>query len=226
MLRTGRNYDFATPPSVPQYQYKIAANDFIQFRIFSNDGFKLIDLSNFTTNVGGAGAIRLQYLVEFDGTIKLPTIGRTPIAGMTLREAEFMLEDIYSKYYNKPFVMLKVDNRRVIIFPGGGGNAKVVNLVNDNTTLLEALALAGGISTGKAKRIKLIRGDRTDPQVFLIDLSTIEGMKQANMVIQANDIIYVEPVLNVVSTILGELNPIISLFTSLLFIVSIFQLSK
>lgn len=226
MLRTGKNFDFATPPTTPQYQYKIAANDYMQFRIFSNDGFKLIDLSNFTTAVSGAGAIRVQYLVEFDGTIKLPTIGRIPIAGKTLREAELMLEDIYSKYYNKPFVMLKVENRRVIIFPGSGGNATVVNLANDNTTLLEALALAGGISTGKAKRIKLIRGDRTNPQVFLIDLSTIEGMKEANMVIQANDIIYVEPVLKVVGTILSELDPVISLLTSVLFIVSIFQLSK
>ncbi|HIA11492.1 MAG TPA: hypothetical protein EYN69_05395 [Flavobacteriales bacterium] len=226
MLRTDKNFEFATPPTVPQYQYKIAPNDYIQFRIFSNDGFKLIDLSNFTTAVSGSGVIRLQYLVEFDGTIKLPTIGRIPIAGKTLREAELMLEDIYSKYYNKPFVMLKVDNRRVIIFPGSGGDASVINLTNDNTTLLEALALAGGISTGKARRIKLIRGDRTNPQVFLIDLSTIEGMKEANMVIQANDIIYVEPVIKVVTTILDELDPIISLLTSVLFIVSILQLTK
>ncbi len=226
MLRTGKNFEFATPPATPQYQYKIAANDFIRFRIFSNDGFKLIDLSNFSTIVGGGGAINVQYLVEFDGTVKLPTIGRIPLAGKTLRDAELMLEDIYSKYYNKPFVMLTVTNRRVIVFPGSGGGARVIKLENDNTTLLEALALAGGISTGKARRIKLIRGDRTDPQIFLIDLSTIEGMKKANMVIQANDIIYVEPVLKVVKTILSELNPVISLLTSVLFIVSIFQLSK
>lgn len=226
MLRTGRNFEFATPPSTPQYQYKIAPNDFIQFRIFSNDGFKLINLSNFSAGVGGGAAVNLQYLVEFDGAIKLPTIGRIPIAGKTIREAEFMLEDIYSKYYNKPFVMLQVNNRRVIIFPGSGGGARVINLENENTTLLEALALAGGISTGKARQIKLIRGDRTDPQIFLIDLSTIEGMKEANMVIQANDIIYVEPVLKVVRTILSELDPVLSLLTSVLFIVSIFQLSK
>ena len=43
-------------------------------------------------------------------------------------------------------------------------------LENNNTTLLEALAIAGGISTGKAKRIKLIRGDLKDPKVYLIDL--------------------------------------------------------
>ncbi len=97
----------------------------------------------------------------------------------------------------------------------------MINLTNNNTTLLEALALAGGISTGKAKRIKLIRGDIRDPLVYLLDLSTIEGMTQANMVIQANDIIYVEPVLKPLVTILTELNPIIGILTSILLIATL-----
>ena len=142
---------------------------------------------------------------------------------MTIREAEFMLEEKFAEYYKKPFVMLNITNQRVIVFPGKGGDAKVIQLANNNTTLLEALALAGGISTGKAKRIKLIRGNLKDPKVYLIDLSTIEGMKQADMVIQANDIIYVEPRLKVASTILAELTPIIGVFTSILLIISLLQ---
>lgn len=221
MLRTGKNFSYSTPPKTPQVEYKIANNDFVSFRIFSNDGFKLIDLANFNTNAPGGGIISMNYLVEHDGLIKLPTIGRIPIAGLTIRQAELMLEDKYTEYYNKPFVMLSVTNRRVIVFPGTGGDAKVINLMNNNTTLLEALALAGGISTGKAKKIKLIRGDLKNPEVYLINLSTIEGMKQADLVIQANDIIYVEPVLDITRTILAELNPYIGLLTSILLIVSI-----
>jgi len=223
MLRTGKNYPYAAVPEKPQYQYRIAANDFISFRIFSNNGFKLINLTNFSTTTSSAG-VSLQYLVEHDGQIKLPILGRINISGLTIREAEFMLEEKYSEYYNKPFVMLKVTNRRVIVFPGTGGSATVIQLTNNNTNLLEALALAGGISTGKAKRIKLIRGDLKDPQVYLIDLSTIEGMKQADMVIQANDIIYVDPVIDVTDVILGELTPIISIFTSVLLIITFVQL--
>ena len=209
MLRTGKNYAYATVPKMPQFEYKVANNDFVSFRIFSNDGFKLIDLTNYSKSTGVTANVNMEYLVEHDGLIKLPIIGKTKIAGLTVREAEQMLEEKYAEFYNKPFVMLNVTNRRVIVFPGTGGDATVINLTNNNTTLMEALALAGGISTGKASRIKLIRGDLKNPQVYLIDLSTIEGMTQANMVIQANDIIYVEPVLKFAKTILSELNPII-----------------
>ena len=223
MLRSGNDYPYAEVPSQPQYEYKIANNDVIQFRIFSNNGFKLIDLTNFNTNIGGVGRITLNYLVEHDGMVKLPIVGRIELAGKTIREAEFILEKIYSEHYNRPFVMLSVSNRRVIVFPGKGGNATVITLQNNNTTLLEALALAGGISTGKARKIKLIRGGFKNPDVYLIDLSTIKGMKNGDMVIQANDIIYVEPVLQVTKTILSELTPWVTLLTTFILIWSLFR---
>ena len=120
--------------------------------------------------------------------------------------------------------MLNVLNRRVIVFPGSGGKANVINLQNNNTTLLEALALSGGIAnTGKAKRIKLIRGNPKDPEVYLIDLSTIEGMKQGDMVLQANDIIYVEPVLKISQTLLAEMSPYIMILTNILLIIALFK---
>jgi len=217
MLQTGPNYVYTEIPTTPNYEYKLANNDVIEFRIFSNNGFKLIDLTNFSTNVaGGVGRITLNYLIDFDGTCKLPIVGRVKLAGQTLREAELYLEKIYAEHYNKPFVILEVSNRRVIIFPGGGGEAKVVTMTNNNTTVLEALAMAGGIRTGKARKIKLIRGNPKNPEVYLINLATIEGMKNGDMVIQANDIIYVEPVLEVTKTILGELTPILSLMTTVL----------
>jgi len=221
MLRTGKNFTYATVPETPQFEYTVASNDFVSFRIFSNDGFKLIDLTNYSSSAGAASNISMEYLVEHDGIIKLPIIGKTKIAGLTIRESELMLEEKYAEFYNKPFVMLNVTNRRVIVFTGTGGGASVINLTNNNTTLLEALALAGGISTGKAKKIKLIRGDLKDPQVYLLDLSTIEGMTQANIVIQANDIIYVEPVYKITRTILAELNPIMGILTSILLITSL-----
>jgi polysaccharide export outer membrane protein len=105
-----------------------------------------------------------------------------------------MLEERYKEFYVDPFVKVFVQNKRVIIFPGSDGTARVLTLSNQNTTLLEAIALAGGISgSAKANRVKLIRRTDAEPLVFLIDLSTIEGMKQGNIVLQGNDIIYVQP---------------------------------
>jgi polysaccharide export outer membrane protein len=141
---------------------------------------------------------------------------------MTTREAEKMLEEKFAVYYTKPFVMLAVINRRVMVFPGSGGSGMVVTLENENTTLIEALALAGGITeTGKSKVVKLIRGDNRNPQVHLIDLSTVDGMRQSNMLLQANDIIYVEPVKRVSRGILEEITPVVGIVTSLLLLYEI-----
>ena len=62
-----------------------------------------------------------------------------------------------------------------------------------NTTVIEVLARAGGIrARGRSKRIKLIRQDGEENLVFMMDLSTVEGLEAARTVVQANDIIYVE----------------------------------
>jgi polysaccharide export outer membrane protein len=141
---------------------------------------------------------------------------------MTIREAEKSLEAQYANFYNKPFVVVRVVNRRVTIFPGTGGSGRVVNLDNESTTVIEALALAGGITnTGKAKKIKLIRGDLRNPKVILLDLSTIEGVKQGNLLLQANDIIYVEPVPRVSQEVLIQITPIVGIITSFALIYNI-----
>jgi polysaccharide export outer membrane protein len=132
--------------------------------------------------------------VEYDGTCKLPLIGRVKLAGSTRREAENKLEELYKDQYRDPYITITINNRKVIVFPGSGSNAKIVNFLGDNMNLLEALAEVGGISnTGKAKKVKLIRGDLKNPKIYKIDLSTLEGMKEADLALQSGDIIYVDP---------------------------------
>jgi polysaccharide export outer membrane protein len=79
------------------------------------------------------------------------------------------------------------------LFSGAAGSAKVVPLPYQNMNLLEVLAISGGIPiTGKAHRIKLIRGDLKNPQIFLIDLSQIENLKKSDLIVQGDDIIYID----------------------------------
>jgi len=231
MFKTGKNYPYKVDQTIGNVEYRLAPNDLLGFSVFTNDGFKLIDL---TTGLGGTNSASIggtattnddnaiQFQVDVDGMVKLPIIGKVKVTDLTIREAEKILEDKYSVYYNKPFVMLSVLNRRVMVFPGSGGSGTVVILENENTTLIEALAMAGGLAeTGKADVIKLIRGDSRNPQVHLIDLSTVEGMKKSNMLLQANDIIYVEPIKNISQNILQELAPIVGIVTSLLLLYEI-----
>jgi polysaccharide export outer membrane protein len=222
MLKTGRGFKYSEfPPSQP-IEYKIAPNDALSFQIFSNDGFKLIDVTTIT-ETGGGGSVpnyvqsqgNIRYKVEFDGTVKMPLLGHVTLSGLTVREAEVFLEQKFSSFYNKPFVLLEVTNRKVTIFPGNEGSAKVVTLQNQNTTLLEGLAYAGGISnSGKAYKIKLIRGDLKNPQVYLIDLSTIEGMEKADLILQANDLIYVEPKIRIGNEIINGILPYLTFITT------------
>ncbi|NQY67895.1 MAG: polysaccharide biosynthesis/export family protein [Flavobacteriales bacterium] len=226
MLKTKRDYQFSSFPKESNQEYVISPNDRLTFRLLYNDGFKLIDLSS-----GGQGGNVLRqnqsstYLVEFDGKTKLPLLRRTQIAGKTIRQAELMLEELYSAYYVKPFVILKVTNRRVMIFPGSSGSAKTISLQNESTTLLEALALAGGIpSTGRSKKIKVIRksaSSKTGNEVLLIDLSNIDGLKQGELILQGGDMIYIDPIPNIAEQALRNLNPFVSLLSTILLIITL-----
>jgi polysaccharide biosynthesis/export protein len=222
MLRTPSNYNYTEFEDAEKVkEYRLAPNDVLYFRLYTNDGEKLIDPIDPLVEQQRQ---QQDYIVEFDGMVKFPVLGRINMAGLTLREAEKFLEEKYSNYYNKPFVSLKVTNHKVIVFPGGkGGSAKVITLTNSNTTLFEALAMAGGIDDGKAHKVKLIRGELNDPQVFLIDLSTIEGVKKADLVLQANDIIYVQPRAKVTQRVLENLTPYFTLLSSALIIYSLFK---
>ena len=214
MLKTNKDYTFdKIVDSLSKQDYKIDANDIINVRIFSNDGFKIIDLANSNQM---SRWIDLDYVINRDGTCKLPLIGRVKLAGLSIREATEYLEQIYADYYVKPFVYMTVTNKRVIVFPGNGGTAKVLNLTNNNTTVIEALALTGGISEdGKAYKVKLIRNQENQkPKVYLMDLSKIEGVAVGNTVVLAHDIIYVEPRYRLAKTLVAEITPIVTLISS------------
>jgi polysaccharide export outer membrane protein len=199
--------------------YRIAPNDLVEFSITPNAGNNLIDINMQDTKNRMS---KLPYLVEQDGNIRLPVIGRVHIAGLTVKEAIIKIEEAYSQFYVEPFVTLTVLNRRVIVFPGSGGTARVITLQNENMTLIETIALAGGIpETGKAYRIRLLRRNAGKTQVQLIDLSTLAGMPEANMVMQANDIIYVEPAVRYPQALLAQITPYISLLTTFILVYTI-----
>ena len=221
MLTTDSKYQFDTlkmDSATFSAEYRLAPNDIIQFRLFANDGFKMIDLigsANTSQNVIARSG--WEYSLDADGNVKLPILGLVNLDSMTLRESEVYLESRYSQYYVNPFAMVNVVNRRVMVFPGDPGNARVLQLSNNNTTVLEAIAMSGGISQGgKAHKITLIR--QTDnpnrPQVYRLDLSKMENIAQGNIVVQSNDIIYVEPRKKYASKTLQEISPYMSLISS------------
>ena len=175
--------------------YIIHPNDYLDLRVYTNKGERIID-PNYelwdNTNQNRRNEEKPVFLVQVDSTVNFPMIGRVKIAGMNLNDAEEYLARKYNEYYKDVFVKLKYLNKRVIVLGAPGG--QVIPLENEEMSILEVIALAGGIDEeGKAFNVRLIRGDLHEPQVFLIDLSTIDGMVKSQTEVLPGDIIYIEP---------------------------------
>src|SRR5205085_4912546 len=136
----------------------------------SIEGYKLVDV---TGGSAGGQVGNINYVIEKDGQAKLPILGKVVLAGLTQREAEQRLEELYSKYYIQPYIFLRITNRQVYIFFAETGRGAIINIPDDNMNVIEAIASAGGLTeNSKAARIKVLRGDPHNPEVYFIDMST------------------------------------------------------
>lgn len=217
--------------------YIIHSNDFLDVQVFTNNGERLVDpnfaIPSITGSNGGAGPASqaqlqpvIKYLVQYDGYIDLPMIGRIRVDGYDLHQTDSCLAKEYGKFYKGAFVYTRLLNKRVFVFGsssnnGGGAGlstvGKVVNLENENMNIIEVMAIAGGIDYySKVHNIRLIRGDLKNPSVQVIDLHTIEGIRKANLAVQPNDILYIEKYNRRFSQTLVEITPAISLISSMI----------
>jgi polysaccharide export outer membrane protein len=220
MFRTKHNYPFDDLSKIPPTQeYKIGINDNIDIQVNPNKGAMLLEGTSGGNSGNSSSMVRtLTSIVEYDGTVKLPVLGRIQMKDLTQREAELLMEERYKEIFIDPYVKITITNKRVILFPGSAGTARVLNLINQNTTLTEAIAMSGGVmGDAKANRIKLIRGNPENPEVYLIDLSSIEGMKKGNIVLQGNDIIYIEPRNDYVINFINRVAPYFGAFGLFIF---------
>ncbi len=213
--------------SLKKRETLIVEGDVINFNLYTRDGYQLIDVAEQQF----AGAANQQfltrnnenYIVREDGYVEFPIVGLLYVKGLDRFELADELEKKYSSLYNDPLVLVQVTNRRVFVFMGLDG-ATVVELRNENMTLLEVLATAGGVSANsKARNIKLIRGDYNNPIIKKIDLSTIDGLRDANIIMQPNDVIIVAPVTRIAPAFLREITPILSLITTTFTLILLFR---
>ncbi len=194
--------------------YIIQPNDLLKLRVYTNKGELIIDPNYSLLREIPSQTTQIRpdpsYLVDVNGVVKFPMIGELKVAGLTIRQAEDLLQKSYSEFYTWPFVNLTFTNKRVIVL--GLPMSKVIPLENENTTLVEAIALAGGLDRdSKAHNIRVLRGN----EFFIADLSTLEGYTRTNMILQPGDIVYIEPVRRPVSEALRDYIGLISLVTSL-----------
>lgn len=209
--------------------YIIRKDDYLDVSVFTNKGERLVDpnqemgkqLGGVSSSVTLQPADAIKFLVETNGEVKLPLLGHIKVQGYTLRQLDSILQVRYSEFYEDAFVITRVLNKRVFVLGNAGTKAdlvaKVIPLENENMSLIEVLTLAGGLDhLARSNKIRLIRGDLRKPNVYLIDLSTIEGVQKSQLDIQPNDIIYVERQRRIVSQFLTETMPIFYLLNTIL----------
>lgn len=205
--------------------YRLKPNDIFSMTVFGSNGEILVDANKeFAKTIGGGGNgsfarmngnVNTNYTIDVDSNAFLPMIGKTKVGDLTIFQLDSTLSKKFDKYYPNAYVKTQIENRRVFVL--GAGNGGIVPILNENTTLIEILATSGGIPQGsKAHNIRLIRGDLKNPSVSVINLSTIEGMKKANLQVENGDIIYVEPVRKIVNESLRDITPILSFTTSII----------
>lgn len=211
-------------PLNPKEDYRISVDDKISFTLATNDGKRIVESMSGVGEINRGQGNLQEYLVRKSGFVELPIVGEVKVAGLSIAQCEDTLESYFSKEYQEPFVQVKITNQRVIVFPGNGADAKVVPLMNNNTTLMEAIAQAGGITErGKARSVKVMRREGDVRKVYKIDLSTIEGLPYADMIVQGNDYIYVEPNPELTKGVVKEVAPVLSIFSSALIIFTVFK---
>lgn len=238
MFKTPKDgsFKYDSIPLRPTEDYRISIDDKLTFTLNTNGGKNLIEALSGTSSDGSRISNNPtvssnnntknfnEFIVKSDGKVEIPVLGNVFVSGLTLTQCQDTLESLFESQYQNPFIQLQITNQRCIIFPGNGSDARIVPIVNNNTTLMEIIAGSGGIpSRGQSKIIKVMRKVKDKREIYHIDISTIDGLKYADMIIQGNDYIYIEPRAQLIQGSLAEWAPISSLISTVAIVYTLFS---
>lgn len=144
----------------------------------------------------GAGALQ-GYLVDNNGDINFPIVGKIHVAGLTKNECQDAIRRKVMPYLaetENPIVTVRMSSYRVTVI-GEVGKSCVIPVSTEKMSILEALASAGDLSIyGKRDNIMLIREDATGQKsVHRLNLNDADLINSPYYYLQQNDVIYVEP---------------------------------
>ncbi len=193
-----------------KFEYKILPHDRLSILVYKHPELSTANPNSFQQEKG--------ILVNSNGEIRLPLIKKIKIAGLTQTEAEEKISNAFRTYLKHPDIQLEVLNKRAYII-GEVKKPGEIPLDNERLTLLQAIALGGDLTVeANRKSILVFKGGDTDKvRSRLINLTDVNSLRTANLMIEPNDIIYVMP--NGMKTFnnkVGEVSPIFNLLGSIL----------
>ncbi len=138
--------------------------------------------------------VRFQaYLVDAEGAIDMPVLGRVTLAGLTKTEAISKIKGLLSEYIDKPVINFRILNYKVSVL-GEVASPGTLRVQTERITLPEAISQAGDLTIyGDRKNILLIREENGKKIHYKVDLTTADFINSPFYYLDQNDVIYVNP---------------------------------
>ncbi|ERM81016.1 sugar transporter [Rhodonellum psychrophilum GCM71 = DSM 17998] len=156
-----------------------------------NAGVIMPSQGNFNTNV--SSPINENYLVDKDGFINYPVIGKINLRGLTKQEGIVKITQLLDEYVKNPIINIRFMNFKVTVI-GEVQQPSSFIIPTEKITILEALGLAGDMTAyGKRENVLVIRekdGIRSANRLNLNDKAVLDS---PFYYLQQNDVVYVEP---------------------------------
>ena len=188
----------------PKYVALIQPNDILSIYVTS---LSPEASSFFNTIVPGSGPTAdnfstkadIGYLVDSNGFIEMPLVGKVKVEGLSTTAAHDTLINRLEKYLQSPSLRVYIVNFKVTVL-GEVGRPGVYNVTNEKINLLEAIALAGDLTIfGSRQDVLLIREVNGEKTYTTIDLTKRDLFNADYYNLHSNDILYVHPIKGKVS---------------------------
>lgn len=133
-----------------------------------------------------------RYLVNAEGNIEFPILGKVNVLGLTREEARKKLTDLLSKLVTDPRVELRISNFRVTVL-GEVNNPSSFIIETNKVTVLEALGLAGDMTVyGKRENVLILRENESGKKFIRVNMQDKEILNSKDFYLMQNDVVYVE----------------------------------
>jgi polysaccharide export outer membrane protein len=140
-----------------------------------------------------ADKINEGYLVDKNGAINFPVIGKIPLAGLTKEEAGEKMTTLIKEHVKNPIVNIRFMNFKVTVI-GEVAKPATFTVATEKINVLEALGLAGDMTAyARRENVLIIREKDGVRSTARINLNNKEVLTSPYFYLQQNDIIYVEP---------------------------------
>jgi len=136
-----------------------------------------------------------NYLVDTEGKIVFPVLGKIFVSGMTKMQLSDLIKSrIFPRYIKEePIILIRFANYKISVL-GEVARPNVYSIDNEKVSILEALAQAGDMTIyGQRDNVLLIRENDGKRETIRLDLRNKNLVNSPYYYLQQNDVIYVQP---------------------------------